>query len=228
MLCLSPLAWLALFLYSAPQPQRRIQTNPSLTTPSAGESHLSSSIATFLAAIETELNTQISATEAELTQMKSIMDKAIDDLVDSSISLEVSIRIEQKLVMLFTTNENVNDKDELNPFREKQLKSKKPLSETLGKLSDLIQGTNHNEIACKSLSGIEGDAEKAIKKIALLLLKVAPAKDKKLIEEICNSAGFIRCDREVYLGRRPRTTSTFKSAKFITSTRIVHQKPQSA
>lgn len=122
-LILGALAWLALLFFPSALQQ---QQQPPLVEASS----LSNNFTNLLSDIQTELTGHINATEAELTQIKSIMDNAIDDLVDSFISLEACARIEQKLVMLLATSENVKDNDELNPFREKQLKSKQFLLET--------------------------------------------------------------------------------------------------
>jgi hypothetical protein len=116
------------------------------------------------------------------------MEGAINDLVDSFISLEASARTEQKLLMLLASNETVNDSDELNPFREKQLKSKQLLREASEKLNEMVEVAKHNEIACKSLSSIEGDAEKSIEKLEAVLDKLAKTTDTEQVTKIREGA----------------------------------------
>ena len=84
--------------------------------------------------MQTEHNGQIVATEVELNQVKSLMDNAIDNLVDSFVSLKVTTRIGQNLISHMISNEN-NNRDELNPFRDRQMKSQSLLKDTLAALT---------------------------------------------------------------------------------------------
>jgi methyl-accepting chemotaxis protein len=184
-LCLGALAWIALILTSSLQSQ---QNHPLTASPASNIDGLPNSITELLGTFQAELNQQINATEAELTQVKSIMDNAIDDLVDSFISLEASARIEQKLVMLLASSENVKDNDELNPFREKQLHAKRYLLETADKLNNMIADAQQNEAACKSLGNIEKIAEQDIEKLEAALDKLAQTADSKQVGKIRDSA----------------------------------------
>lgn len=140
---------------------------------------VSDGLISLISTLKTELEIQITATNLELMQVKSLMDDAIDDLVDSFISLEASTRIEQILVMLLASNVAENDNDDLNPFKEKQLKSKKLLSEISVKLNTLIKDAKHNESACKALNNIEHDSENSITALETLLEKINQADMKQ-------------------------------------------------
>ena len=84
--------------------------------------------------MQTEHNGQIVATEVELNQVKSLMDNAIDNLVDSFVSLKATTRIGQNLISHMISNEN-NNRDELNPFRDRQMKSQSLLKDTSAALA---------------------------------------------------------------------------------------------
>ena len=84
--------------------------------------------------MQTEHNGQIVATEVELNQVKSLMDNAIDNLVDSFVSLKATTRIGQNLISHMISNEN-NNRDELNPFRDRQMKSQSLLKDTSATLT---------------------------------------------------------------------------------------------
>ena len=171
------LAWLCLILFGQRAPAKKQDTNTVAHT-----------VNSLVSSIQSELGTQITASEAELGQVKALMDDAIDDLVDSFISLEASTRIEQKLVMLLATNETKNDNDELNPFKEKQLKSKQLLNDVAIKLSTLIKNTSQNEAATKALKKIEKEAESTVKSLELILDKLGNTVDAIFIDELRNSA----------------------------------------
>ena len=194
-LCLSALAWVGYFLYAkdstSPIFTSPLFTNPLFTSLVAQNSNkqnnvsqLSESLTSLINSIKTELGTQITATNAELSQVKSLMDDAIDDLVDSFISLEASTRIEQKLVMLLASNNAENDNDELNPFREKQLKSKQLLKDIASKLNTLIKDAKHNESACGALNDIELAAEKSVTQLEIVLGEISSTSNAALVEEI--------------------------------------------
>jgi hypothetical protein len=186
-LCLGALAWIALILTSnQPQPS---QLNASPATNSDG---LPNSIAELLDTFQTELSQQISATEAELKQVKSLMDNAIDDLVDSFISLEATTRIGQNLVKQMAASETDN-KDDLNPFKDKQLQSQKLLHDTADILKKLVKDAKQNQATCTTLanSGVSIDAANS-KTLAKLLLggdlllsdtKLVASKVSAVIEE---------------------------------------------
>ena len=84
--------------------------------------------------MRTEHNGQVVATEVELNQVKSLMDNAIDNLVDSFVSLKATTRIGQNLISHMISNEN-NNRDELNPFRDRQMKSQSLLKDTSAALT---------------------------------------------------------------------------------------------
>jgi hypothetical protein len=116
--------------------------------------------------IQTELSGQLAATQAELTQVKSLMDHAIDDLVDSFISLEATTRIGQNLVLQLASNQTLNTQDELNPFREKQIKSAQLLLDTTVKLNKLLKDAKQNEATASLLnSNQSGDKDKLISEL---------------------------------------------------------------
>jgi hypothetical protein len=112
---------------------------------------ITSLLSQLINTINTELSAEISATQAELLQVKSLMDHAIDDLVDSFISLEATTRIGQNLVLQLASNKTMNTLDELNPFREKQIKSAQLLLDTTVKLNKLLQDAKHNEATVNQL-----------------------------------------------------------------------------
>jgi hypothetical protein len=116
--------------------------------------------------IHAELSSQITATQAELTQVKSLMDHAIDDLVDSFISLEATTRIGQNLVLQLASNETLNTQDELNPFRDKQIKSAQLLLDTTVKLNKLLKDAKQNEATASLLNNTQsGDKDKLINEL---------------------------------------------------------------
>jgi hypothetical protein len=151
-LCLGTLAWVGLLVYPA-------QSNPQQASQS-DTSGLSSSMANLFNTMQAELNEQIVATEAELNQVKSLMDSAIDDLVDSFVSLEATTRIGQNLVSHMISSET-NNRDELNPFRDKQLKSQTLLSDTSELLKKLIKDTKQNKAASASLAKLDKISDNA-------------------------------------------------------------------
>jgi methyl-accepting chemotaxis protein len=173
----SALAWLCLILFNQREPAIKPDNNT-----------IAQSVNALVTDIQSALGSQISATEAELAQVKSLMDNAIDDLVDSFISLEASARIEQKLVMLLATSETKNDNDELNPFKDKQLKSKQLLNDVANKLSTLIKNTSQNQLASKALKKIEKEAEFTVKNLELVLDKLGNSVDAIFIDELRNTA----------------------------------------
>jgi methyl-accepting chemotaxis protein len=181
---LGALAWLGLFLF-ARQPANQ-ELNSLHSKGSANT--LTQEFSGLISSMQTELGAQISATDAELKQVKTLMDGAIDDLVDSFISLEASTRTEQKLVMLLVSSQNVNDKDELNPFREMQLKSKQLLLETSQHLNKMIKDAKQNETACKSIANMEKTVEKSVGNLELSLSKFGKTADAALVDKVRESA----------------------------------------
>jgi methyl-accepting chemotaxis protein len=184
-ICLSAAAWLALFTsgrsdFSQPTAYFSSQNKSSKNDAES----LVQAINDLIHSIKKELGVQLIAADAELSQTKSLIDDAIDDLVDSFISLEASTRIEQKLVMLLASNETENDKDELNPFKEKQLKSKQLLSEIAQKLNTLIKNIAKNDSACKTLSSLEHDAEDSVAALEKLLKKISQGNEPSLVEDV--------------------------------------------
>jgi hypothetical protein len=151
-LCLGALAWVGLLVYPA-------QSNPERAS-HTDTGDLSSSMSTLFSTMQAELNNQIVATEAELNQVKSLMDSAIDDLVDSFVSLEATTRIGQNLVSHMISSEN-NNRDELNPFRDRQMKSQTLLSDTSELLKKLIKDTKQNKAASASLAKLDKISDKA-------------------------------------------------------------------
>ena len=154
-LCLGALAWVGLLVYPA-------KSNPEQAS-HADTSGLSSSMANLFSTMQTELNDQIAATEAELNQVKSLMDSAIDDLVDSFVSLEATTRIGQNLVSHMISSET-NNRDELNPFRDKQLKSQTLLHDTSELLKKLVKDTKQNKEASASLAKLDKISDSAASK----------------------------------------------------------------
>lgn len=146
------LAWVILFIY--PSPASLSQPNQNTHITKIDTNTLSSTIANLFNTMQSELKVQISATEAELNQVKSIMDKAIDDLVDSFVSLEATTRIGQNLVSHMISNEN-NNRDELNPFRDRQMNSQTLLNDTSELLKKLIKDTKQNKAVAASLADLE-------------------------------------------------------------------------
>lgn len=108
-------------------------------------------------ALQDALCHQIAATEVELKQVKSLMDGAIDDLVDSFISLEATTRIGQNLVKQMASDVT-DSKDELNPFKDKQLKSAQLLEETSQALNQLAKDVKENHVTCAMLAGKDSTA----------------------------------------------------------------------
>ncbi len=128
---------------------------------------LSSTTKTFALLLETihaELTTQIIATETELNQVKSLMDGAIDDLVDSFISLESTTRTGQNLIKQMAVSES-DVADELNPFRNQQQKSKDLLREASRTLNELIVDAKQNHITSDSLLNVGKISDDTVKKI---------------------------------------------------------------
>ncbi len=147
-MCLGALAWLGLLIF--PNFLHQSGQNQLTEAPKAEASNLSGSFVELLNTIQAELSNQIVATEAELNQVKTLMDGAIDDLVDSFISLEATTRMEQNLVKLLASDQEIDDTDELNPFRDAQIKSKQFLLETLEKLNNLIEDATQSEAVSTS------------------------------------------------------------------------------
>lgn len=160
---LGTLAWLSLLLLQAPTATSQKSQNVKVasTKTSAEVSNLSSHFADLLSTIRSELNSQISATEAELKQVKTLMDDAIDGLVDSFISLEATTRVEQNIVMLLVSNEITDEKDELNPFRYRQVKSQQFLQETLKKINKMAESAVQNEVEYATLAKIRKETQQA-------------------------------------------------------------------
>ena len=189
-LCIAAFAWLCLFLFSQRASSNKTWFAPLLQGDAKQQDSntITHTLNSLIGSIQSELGAQITATESELAQVKSLMDQAIDNLVDSFISLEASTRTEQKLVMLLATNETKNDHDELNPFREKQLKSKQLLNDIANKLSTLIKNTSQNQSASKALKKLEKEAEITVKNLELILDRLGHTADSIFIDEIRNSA----------------------------------------
>lgn len=148
-LSLGALAWVGLLIYPQPSEQNNYPKTNADTSAVTGS--LSSNMANLFNTIQTELNDQIVATEAEINQVKSLMDGAIDDLVDSFVSLEATTRIGQNLISHMISSDT-NNRDELNPFRDKQLKSQALLSDTSELLKKLIKDTIQNKASSASLA----------------------------------------------------------------------------
>lgn len=156
---LSLLAWLGLlFMPTAPTATNKNQFIPAA---SANTRDLSSNFADLLGTIRSELNGQIASTETELKQVKTLMDDAIDGLVDSFISLEATTRKEQNIVMLLVSNEITDDKDELNPFRYRQVKSQQFLQETLKKINRMAESATQNEADYAVLTKLRNETQQA-------------------------------------------------------------------
>ena len=189
-LAMSMLAWLSLIHFQQHTYPSQTLLKSFLPTgkKKTDENKLTNTLNLLVSSIQSELSTQIDATEAELAQVKSLIDIAIDGLVDSFISLETSVRVEQSLVMLLTSNESATDNNELNPFKEKQLKSKQLLNDIASKLNTLIKNTNQNESASKALKKIEKEAENTVKNLELVLDKLGNTVDAIFIDELRNSA----------------------------------------
>lgn len=147
-LCIGALTWIALLIYPSEHSSQSAQSN------STDSSHLSASMTNLFNTMQSELNGQIVATETELNQVKSLMDTAIDDLVDSFVSLEATTRIGQNLIHHMISNEN-NNRDELNPFRDRQTKSQTLLNDTSELLKKLIKDTKQNKAAAASLNDLK-------------------------------------------------------------------------
>jgi hypothetical protein len=198
-MCLGALAWLVLFFTSTaakpnsstPGSHQAIRANHlAQTAPNATES-FSSDYSSLLNAVQSELGEQINATKAELAQVKSLMDGAIEDLVDSFISLEATTRIGQNLVKQMASSET-DSKDDLNPFKDRQIKSAQLLHDTSAILKKLIKDAKQNQAACVSLTNRNITDKAASKLIAELQLnsdvlhqetKAVASKVKNVIEE---------------------------------------------
>ena len=171
-LCLGALAWVTLFIY----PEQSNSKHPAKSAHSINQStntdtaSLSSSMTNLFNTIQTELNGQIVAIEAELNQVKSLMVNAIDDLVDSFVSLEATTRIGQNLISRMISSET-NNRDELNPFRDRQMKSQTLLNETSELLKKLIKDTKQNKTATASLTSLEKISDNAASKTLAELQK---------------------------------------------------------
>jgi hypothetical protein len=161
-LCLGALAWMGLLIYPTPSGQNHSNSANTDT------SDLSSSMAKLFNTMQTELNDQIVGTEAELNQVKSLMDNAIDDLVDSFVSLEATTRIGQNLISHMILSET-NNRDELNPFRDRQMKSQTLLNDTSELLKKLIKDTKQNRAASTTLAKLDtisgSDADKILSEL---------------------------------------------------------------
>lgn len=168
-LCLGALAWLVVLFLPNHSPQ-------------ANANNLSSNFSDLLSNIQTELTSHITATEAELAQVKSLMDNAIDDLVDSFISLETTTRIGQNLVKQMASSKT-DTKDDLNPFKDKQAKSQRLLQETSEILKKLMHDAKQNQLACTSLAESNKNIDAASSKILsrLLLSSDDLRKETKLV-----------------------------------------------
>ena len=157
-LYLGAIAWLMLFFITTNSVaittnSTTYQTNTSnqvVQRASTDIDALSSNYANLLNTIQSELSEQISATKKELAQVKSMMDGAIDDLVDSFISLEATTRIGQNLVKQMASSET-DDKDDLNPFKDRQTQSAKLLHDTSAILKTLIKNAKQNLTLITSL-----------------------------------------------------------------------------
>lgn len=149
---LAAIAWVVLLIYPTPADSEQPSQSSHSTKIDTGT--LSNSMANLFNTMQSEINGQIVATEAELNQVKSLMDSAIDDLVDSFVSLEATTRIGQNLVGHMISNEN-NNRDELNPFRDRQINSQTLLNDTSELLKKLIKDTKHNKAAAASLASLE-------------------------------------------------------------------------
>ena len=147
-LCIGALTWIALLIYPSEHSSQSAQSSSTDT------SNLSASMTNLFNTMQSELNGQIVATETELNQVKSLMDTAIDDLVDSFVSLEATTRIGQNLIHHMISNEN-NNRDELNPFRDRQTKSQTLLNDTSELLKKLIKDTKQNKAAAASLNDLK-------------------------------------------------------------------------
>ena len=158
---LGALAWVVLLVY--PTPAESEQSSQSSHSAKIDTGSLSNSMANLFSAMQSEINSQIVATEAELNQVKSLMDSAIDDLVDSFVSLEATTRIGQNLVGHMISNEN-NNRDELNPFRDRQINSQTLLNDTSELLKKLIKDTKQNKAAAASLASLEKLSDDAASK----------------------------------------------------------------
>lgn len=156
-LSLGALAWVGLLIY----PKSPVQNNSA--SANADTKGLASSMANLLNTMQTELNDQIVATGTELNQVKSLMGSAIDDLVDSFVSLEATTRIGQNLISHMISSET-NSRDELNPFRDKQLKSQTLLSDTSELLKKLIKDTKQNKTSSASLAKLDKISDTATSK----------------------------------------------------------------
>jgi hypothetical protein len=199
-LCLGALAWIALILTSNSQPQQANQ----FSAPTSNNDSLPNSIAELLGTFQAELSQQVSATEAELKQVKSLMNGAIDDLVDSFISLEATTRIGQNLAKQLALSETDN-KDDHNPFKDKQLQSQQLLHDTADILKKLVKDASQNQVTCASLANfgknVEGTNSKALAKLLLggdLLLsdtKLVASKVAAVIEE--NKANIAMVSEEI-------------------------------
>jgi len=158
-LCLGAIAWLMLFLNTTnpiaiTTNRNSYQTNTSnqlAQTTSTDINDLSSNYANLLSTIQSELGEQIGAAKNELAQVKSLMDGAIDDLVDSFISLEATTRIGQNLVKQMASTET-DHSDDLNPFKDRQTQSAQLLRDTSAILKTLIKNAKQNQALSASIT----------------------------------------------------------------------------
>ena len=161
----------------------------ALLTPVASESiKLPQTLLTLFDAIKSDLDSQITTVEAELKQVKSLMDNAIDDLVDCFIGLEASSRTGQNLAMTLVSNQAENNHDELNPFRDRHLKSKQLLSETSEKLKKLVTDSKLHENACNNLSKLQKSAKTTTENLSATLEKIAQTAPDELVNKVRDDA----------------------------------------
>lgn len=151
-LCLVALAWVILLAYPTHADSEPSSQSSNNTKIDSGT--FSNSMVNLFNTMQSEISSQIVATTAELNQVKSLMDNAIDDLVDSFVSLEATTRIGQNLVSHMISNES-NNRDELNPFRDRQINSQSLLNDTSELLKKLIKDTKHNKAAAASLANLD-------------------------------------------------------------------------
>jgi hypothetical protein len=111
---------------------------------------------------------QITGTETELIQVKKLMDNAIDDIVDSFMSLETSTRIAQHLMKNMAASES-DSSDELNPFHNRKIQSAQLLSDTAAALENMLSKANYHQTTCAQLDSFQATepANKHYKNIQL-------------------------------------------------------------
>jgi hypothetical protein len=104
--------------------------------------------------LNNELRRQITGTEAELIQVKKLMDNAIDNIVDSFMSLETSTRIAQHLMKNMAASES-DSSDELNPFHNRKIQSAQLLSDAAAALENMLSNANYHQTACAQLDSFQ-------------------------------------------------------------------------